>query len=102
MWVDADYDSTVGSKAFLVETTNTSNGVTTWGLQDSPLRTNQSHEPRLSGWCGETNNRSRYARGLVEIVRLSVNGERCLVRQVTGAELREALEQFGHPELATA
>lgn len=102
MWIDSDYDSwgmRIGDNAFLVEVKNTSNGAEYMLLQESPLRTNQSREPRLTGWCGETDNRSRYARGMVRIVKYNKSGDRAFVRQLTHKELATALEERGYPEL---
>jgi hypothetical protein len=36
-------------------------------LRTEPGRTNMSHEPRLHGWLGTTNNVARYAEGCVEV-----------------------------------
>jgi hypothetical protein len=38
-----------------------------WVLQEEPGRTNLSHEPKIRGWLGETNNVSRHALGRVEL-----------------------------------
>lgn len=100
MWIDADaYETTVGATGYLVETLNTNTGRTTWALRDRPLRTNQSLQPRLHGWCGETDNRSRYARGMVRVVRVTLR-DRALVTKLDGAELAAALEADGYPDLA--
>lgn len=101
MWIDSD-DVSVGDVRFLVETLNTSNGVTTWSLRDAPLRTNQSHEPRLSGWCGETNNRSHYARGMVIVTKVARKYDafnRACVRAAKAAERADALLSCGYPDL---
>lgn len=99
MWIDADhYETTPGTTGFLVETLNTSNGGTRWSLQGRPLHTNQSREPRLTGWCGETDNRSRHAHGMARVVRVTPNDRALLVR-LRGPELAAALELAGWPEL---
>lgn len=99
MWIDADhYETAPGMVGFLVEILNTSNGGTRWSLQGRPLHTNQSRRPRLNGWCGETDNRSRYARGMARVVRVTPNDRALLVR-LRGAELRAALQASGWPEL---
>ena len=99
MWLDCDMR--VGDVGFLVETLDTSSGVTTWSMRDVPPRTNHSCEPRLTGWCGETNNRSSYARGMARVVRIAYayGGRRAMVRRLSGAELAAALGQVGHPGL---
>jgi hypothetical protein len=102
MWIDADhYDTHPGDVRFLVEVFNTSTGGTRWSLQDRPLRTNRSLQPRLTGWCGETNNRSRTAHGLVRVVRVTPN-DRALVTRLRGAALDAALEEVGYPGLEVA
>jgi hypothetical protein len=102
-WIDADFDTRTGDVRFAIETLNTSTGKTSWSLSDTPLRTNQSHEPRLHGWCGETNNRSRYARGLVRVTKTTDphnDHPRARVQLIRGEALSEALETLGYPELA--
>jgi hypothetical protein len=102
MWIDIDnYDLhlEIGTIGYLVETLNTSSGRTTYALRERPLRTNQSHEPRLSGWCGETDNRSRYARGVWRVTKVNRAGDRASISRVTGADLARFLEEDGHPDL---
>ena len=36
-----------------------------WVLRDEPGRTNVSHEPRVEGWLGTTDNVARFGRGCV-------------------------------------
>lgn len=102
-YVDADAEVEVNRPYFLVEADHTGyGGVTTrWQLRDQPLRTNQSHQPRLVGWCGETDNVSRHARGMVRVTSIAGNGRARIVR-LQGAELTAALEQAGYPELDPA
>jgi hypothetical protein len=96
-WIDHQ-DATVGDIGYLVETHT--NGRTSWSLWDRPLRTNVSHEPRLSGWCGETDNRSRFARGVGRVVRVNAAGDRAQIVTLAGDELSEFLARDGYPELA--
>ena len=101
MWIDSD-DVSVGDTRFLVETLDTSTGGISHSLRDSPLRTNQSHQPRLVGWCGETDNRSRTARGMVrvtKVVRPNDGFARACVRKLAKSELKDALAHAGYPEL---
>ncbi len=98
-YVDANYMLAIGDYAFLVECLNTNNATTRWVLRETPQRTNQSREPRLEDWCGETDNVSRYARGLVKVTGETKNGDRQRIAQVHGAELATALEALGYPEL---
>lgn len=102
-WIDIQYGETaaVGAIGYLVETFDTSRGGDgRLSLRERPLRTNQSHEPRLSGWCGETNNKSKNARGVWKIVRMNKAGERAQIVELTGPELTAFLEADGYPELA--
>ena len=101
-WIDIDLGgdfSNVGERGYLVETLNTSTGRTSLALHERPLRTNQSNEPRLAGWCGETNNRSRYARGVWEIRRFNKAMDRAQIARVEGDDLAAFLERDGYPEL---
>jgi hypothetical protein len=99
-WISIDYfEHKIGDIAYLVETMNTSNGNTTWSLYERPLHTNQSCAPRLHGWCGETDNRSRTAHGAVKVTALNKLGDRCRITRVDGEELAEFLEKDGYPEL---
>lgn len=63
-----------------------------------PGRTNQSGEPRLTGWLGTTDNVARYARGLVRVGARTPN-DRCRVERLPDAEVPAALEALGFPEL---
>ena len=82
---------------FLVCTTyNNERGRQVYSLRQHPVHTNQSHEPRLDGWCGETNNVSVQAEGLAMVARRARNGRICLRRVETTLE---ALEAIGYPAL---
>lgn len=67
----ADYDRLVGRTFYVVECEyqrgSTGSG-TAYELRDEPGRTNMSHEPRLHGWLGTTDNVYRYALGRYEVV----------------------------------
>ena len=99
-WIDCDYDTAPGQVRFLVEVLNTSDGYTRWHLSDRPCRTNQSHRPELHGWCGETNNCSVYARGLVRVTAVASEGERCRIARLSDEESAAHLESIGYPELS--
>jgi len=98
-WIDGEGLS-VGTIGFLVQTARVNDGCSEhYGLYDRPCHTNQSHEPRLTGWCGTTNNVARYAEGLARVVRVAANG-RVQVVPVTGAEGAAWLTDVaGYPEL---
>jgi hypothetical protein len=100
MWIDSYNGETSGTIGYLVETLNTSNGRTTFSLHERPIRTNQSNVPRLQGWCGETNNRSHYARGLVRVTGANASKDRIRVAAVKGDDARAFLEADGYPDLA--
>lgn len=101
-WIDesAEDGYQIGQVGFLTRT-SPQGKADIWRLCDRPLRTNQSHEPRLTGWCGETNNVNRNAEGMARVVRIARNG-RALVMPLEGAELTAALEELGYPELDPA
>jgi hypothetical protein len=82
--------------AFLIESFNENTGRSVHYLSRIPAHTNQSCEPRLNGWCGTTDNRAEYARGLAKIVRYAKNGRAMLVPVEPTAEV---LEELGYPEL---
>ena len=98
-WIDADIGN-VGQIGYLVETVY--NGRTSWSLRERPLRTNRSNEPRLTGWCGETDNRSRTAHGVWKVARINGTGDRAQIVPVDGDELARFLEADGHPDLIPA
>lgn len=101
-WIDIDYTQGVSTIGYLVETLNTSTGRTSWSLRERPLRTNQSLEPRLFGWCGETDNRSRTACGVWTVVQVNKAGERARITQLKGEALADFLEKDGYPDLVEA
>ena len=61
----------------------------TYDLLSRPGRTNQSHEARLTGWLGETNNVSRTAEGAVEVYRDKIG--RLRVRRADAEALLDAV-----------
>lgn len=97
-WIDFEnYSMSVGDSGYLVE--RVANGRTTFALHERPLRTNQSLQPRIDGWCGETDNVSRFARGAWRVVRMNKAGDRAQIVRLEGADLAEFLERDGYPEL---
>jgi hypothetical protein len=44
-------------------------GADTYYLKTEPGRTNQSHEPKVHGWLGTTNNVAYHSEGCVEVYR---------------------------------
>jgi hypothetical protein len=98
-WIGPDETLEVGSVGFLIGRCRTMNGgATSYHLSDTPAHTNQSHEPRLAGWCGTTNDIATYAVGLAKVTKLARNG-RAFVVPVEGEALTAALEELGYPEL---
>jgi len=73
-------------------------------LYSRPAHTNQSHEPRLYGWCGSTNNISVDARGLGRVVRIAQATERAMVLYLDQPEdagiVIPWLAENGYPDLA--
>ena len=101
LWIDSDCLS-VGDVGFLIEAVDNNRGGTTHRFLDEvPLHTNMSHEPRLRGWGGETNNISRTAMGMARVSRVAKNGRVCLTMLEAGSsDEAEALETLGYPDLA--
>jgi hypothetical protein len=77
-----DYEA--GQVGFLIEHTNPVKRSETWSLSDLPAQTNQSHEPRLHGWCGSWNDTSTNAHGVWRVVKVLANG-RVRIEEVVGA-----------------
>lgn len=98
MWIGPDENLAVGDKGFLINTSNPIKGSDTYFLRDTPAYTNQSHEPKLHGWCGSYNDTSTYGRGMWEVVKVAKNG-RAQIKELEGVDLEAALEEFGYPEL---
>lgn len=63
-WIGPDPMLSVGNTGFLIEHYNELSGGSRFELRDTPPYTNQSHQPRLSGWCGTWNNVGTYGHGL--------------------------------------
>ena len=84
MWINGYGNEKPGAIGFLVERFYSNwGGTTITTLEPLPARTNVSHEPRLRGWCGETNNVSVDAVGLGVVVKRSERDPfRVLVRQI--------------------
>lgn len=102
MWIDTDDINTgtmpEGSPGFLIEI-SPQGKATRYDLRDTPAKTNQSGEAKLTGWCGTTNNVSVDAAGVWKPVMLSLNGMRTQIQEVDRAELELFLEAVGWPEL---
>jgi hypothetical protein len=102
MWIDTE-DSFMelpeGSPGFMIEI-SPQGKENRFVLQSDPGRTNMSHEAKLFGWLGETNNVSRTAHGLWKVIDGSITGSRVKVGRVTDrAEIEKFLELVGWPEL---
>ncbi len=97
IWTDSENIETIGSEiGFLVLHERDGGSNPRWSLRKRPAHTNSSHEPRLHGWCGTTNNVSIRAEGLARISRVAGNGR---VRLQRVAATPELLEELGYPEL---
>lgn len=94
-------DERVGDMYYVTDVTSYRNGCSSrYSLSNRPSHTNQSREPRLHGWCGETNNVNRSAIGVWEVVRVAKNG-RIQIKEVTDADrIRAYLDETGYPHLA--
>jgi hypothetical protein len=89
----------VGQVGFLICRTDCNHIGVKYSLWDRPAHTNMSHQPKLSGWCGTTNNICLDAHGLARIVRVARNG-RALVVGLTDREQAAALQALGYPDLS--
>lgn len=98
MWIGPDETLNVGDKGFLIKHKNSTQGWERHELRDTPAHTNQSHKPRLRGWCGSWNDTSTYGRGVWEVVRVAKNG-RCLLSELDGDEMQAVLDDLGYPDL---
>jgi hypothetical protein len=96
-WIDGE-DLSVGDIGFLVSAQR-QGSAPRYGLYQRPCHTNISHAPKLTGWCGSTNDVSRFACGLARVVRSAGNG-RVQVVEVDDAEGAAWLRDVaGYPEL---
>jgi hypothetical protein len=90
---ETETPAAVGDLVFLVECVKT--GETRVLARRRPIRTNVSHEPRLRGWVGETDNVSRTALGAGIVTRISPESGRewhdvLLVRRLPDTDERVA------------
>lgn len=97
-WIDEQDGFSIGEAGFLVERENSTTGADHYSLESAPAHTNQSHMPRLNGWCGSYNDLSLHACGAWRIVEQAKNG-RMRIKELAGDDLRRFLEEAGYPEL---
>ena len=103
LWINAyDAETDVGEIGFLVRSVdfNRRNPEDRFSIQRRPEHTNQSHEQRLRGWCGTTNNHARYAEGLARVVRITPGNRAMVLRVDRPHEVQQALERLGWPGLS--
>lgn len=100
IYIDADPLHYVGQVGFLVRYHHVMEGWEDVALTDLPARGNIDRQPRLRGWCGTTNDVATRALGVGRIVKILPKGRRCLIEEVRGEALLEALLELGYPELA--
>lgn len=98
MWIGPDETLSVGDKGFLIEHSNYTQRWERYELRDVPAHTNQSHKPKLHGWCGSWNNTATYGRGVWEVVRVAKNG-RAFIKELEGDEMQAVLDDLGYPDL---
>lgn len=99
-WIGDDSTPySLGETGFLVEHSHQLRGSDSLTLREHPTHTNQSHQPRLYGWCGTTNDIAIYARGVWRVTKIAKNG-RAMIEQLKGPDLTAALETLGYPALA--
>ena len=96
-WIDVSSVSRlgeVGAFYFIVRTVLA--GRERLVVRDTPAFTNRSLEPKLHGWCGETNNMATFAEGVVRVTQVAAGGERVRVRRLRGADEAAALRAMGY------
>ena len=99
-WIGREMDTyRIGEIGFLVSREHHLRGTERWDISEHPAHTNMSHAPRLTGWCGTSNDVAVYAHGLARVVRIAKNG-RALVERLAGEAEAVALEDLGYPDLA--
>jgi hypothetical protein len=99
-WIDCGQDVAVGDAGYLASIDDSNRR--SWdrlALYPTPLRTNRSNEERLTGWCGETDNVSKTAKGAWRVVRKNRSGDRAQIVQLKGADLCAFLASDGRPNL---
>ena len=100
VWIDNDHHGLkLGQIGYLVEPLPPGTGQACWSVRDRPLRTNTTDEPRLHGYCGETNKHGRTAHGVVIVVEVNGSKSRARIASVVGERLAEFLRSDGHPGL---
>jgi hypothetical protein len=97
-WIGDGEEYSVGQIGFLLTTCRDGRDERGY-LSEHPGHTNMSHERRLYGWLGTSDDVAHYAHGMARVTRIAQNGRACVVT-LAGAELAAALEQLGYPELA--
>jgi hypothetical protein len=96
-WIDGDY--AVGTVGFRIDRSNPIQHTESTTLAQRPAHTNQSHAPRLFGWCGSWNDTNTYGNGVWRVTRRAANG-RVQIVQVTDREALAAfLDTVGYPGL---
>lgn len=85
---------------FIYEKFISNTGVTTTHISKTPVCTNRSHEPRLYGWCGETNNISYTGIGIGKVKKYYSSGRMKVYACAKGTpEEQLALDDVGYSEL---
>ena len=96
-WIDGTYE--LGDIGFRIDKSNPIRRTATTLLSPRPAHTNQSHEPRLYGWCGAWNDTNTYGNGIYRIVRVAGNGRVQIAEVRDRQAVADFLEAHGYPEL---
>jgi hypothetical protein len=99
-WIDGDYP--LKHIGFLIEKSNPIRHTEHLELAQRPAHTNQSHAPKLYGWCGSWNDTNTYALGIARVSRVAGNGRVQVTEVVERAEVQRYLEEVGYPDLLDA
>ena len=99
LWTD-DYRTNGLDEGYLVRRVYLNQGLReTLTLTDYPAHTNQSGEPRLTGWCGTTNDVAVHAEGIARVTRRAKNGRVRLSPVTDSAEVAAYCDETGFPGL---
>jgi hypothetical protein len=100
LWTDdlATNFAPIGTVGFLARHDYHREGRAAYFLEEKPCHTNMSHDPKLHGWCGTTNDVATHAMGLARVSQVTKNG-RVRPTPLKDSEVPEALRGLGWPSL---
>ena len=103
MWINSNgQDYEVGQIGFLIKKSNPIRHTESHILSQRPPSTNQSHQPRVHGWCGSWNDTNTYGLGVWRVARVCKNGRVQLTECANAQEVVTFLAEVGFPDLLDA